>query len=61
MDTWRWPTVCALRLAGVTRQTLDPPGGGVIVRDPKLASQTGILKDCSAELCLESHIAIELR
>jgi predicted amidohydrolase YtcJ len=34
----------ALRLAGVTRQTLDPPGG-VIVRDPKTGEPTGILKD----------------
>lgn len=34
----------ALRLAGVTQQTLDPPGG-VIVRDPKTGEPTGILKD----------------
>src|SRR6185436_13730240 len=31
----------ALKLAGVTRQTLDPPGG-VIVRDPKTGEPTGI-------------------
>src|SRR6476661_6555479 len=36
----------ALRLAGVTRQTLDPPGG-VIVRDPKTGEPTGILKDAA--------------
>src|SRR6266496_2570649 len=36
----------ALRLAGVTRQTLDPPGG-VTVRDPKTGEPTGILKDAA--------------
>jgi predicted amidohydrolase YtcJ len=36
----------ALRLAGVTRQTLDPPGG-IIVRDPKTAEPSGILKDAA--------------
>jgi predicted amidohydrolase YtcJ len=36
----------ALELAGVTRQTLDPPGG-VIVRDPKTGEPTGILKDAA--------------
>jgi len=35
----------ALKLAGVTRQTLDPPGG-VIVRDNK-GEPTGILKDAA--------------
>jgi predicted amidohydrolase YtcJ len=35
----------ALRLAGVTRQTLDPPGGA-IVRD-KSGEPTGILKDAA--------------
>ena len=36
----------ALRRAGVTRQTLDPPGG-LIVRDPKTGEPTGILKDAA--------------
>lgn len=36
----------ALRLAGVNRQTLDPPGG-LIVRDPKTGEPTGILKDAA--------------
>ena len=35
-----------LRLAGITRQTIDPPGG-VIVRDPKTGEPTGILKDAA--------------
>jgi predicted amidohydrolase YtcJ len=34
----------ALRLAGVTRETKDPPGG-LIVRDPKTGEPTGVLKD----------------
>jgi predicted amidohydrolase YtcJ len=34
----------ALKLAGVTTGTKDPPGG-VIVRDPKTGEPTGILKD----------------
>jgi predicted amidohydrolase YtcJ len=36
----------ALKLAGVTRQTLDPPGG-VIVRDTKTGEPTGVLKDAA--------------
>src|SRR5437868_2915647 len=36
----------ALKLAGVTRETKDPPGG-VIVRDPKTDEPTGILKDAA--------------
>ena len=36
----------ALKLAGVTRQTLDP-AGGVIVRDPKTGEPTGVLKDAA--------------
>ena len=36
----------ALRLAGVTRQTLDPVSG-VIVRDPKTGEPTGVLKDAA--------------
>jgi predicted amidohydrolase YtcJ len=35
----------ALRLAGVTRRTMDPPGG-VIVRD-KSGEPTGVLKDAA--------------
>jgi predicted amidohydrolase YtcJ len=36
----------ALRLAGVTRDTPDPPGG-LIVRDAKTGEPTGILKDAA--------------
>src|SRR2546421_2458726 len=36
----------ALKLAGVTRETTDPPGG-VVVRDSKTGEPTGILKDAA--------------
>ncbi len=36
----------ALKFAGVTRETPDPPGG-LIVRDPKTNEPTGILKDAA--------------
>ena len=38
----------ALKLAGVTRETIDPPGG-LIVRDPKTGEPTGILKDAAQD------------
>jgi predicted amidohydrolase YtcJ len=38
----------ALKLAGVTRDTPDPPGG-IIVRDPKTGEPTGILKDAAQD------------
>jgi len=38
----------ALKLAGVTKETLDPPGG-VIVRDPTTGEPTGILKDSAQD------------
>jgi predicted amidohydrolase YtcJ len=37
---------CALRMAGVTRDTPDPPGG-LIVRDAKTGEPTGVLKDAA--------------
>ena len=39
----------ALKLAGVTKETKDPPGG-VIVRDAKTGEPTGILKDAAEDL-----------
>jgi len=36
----------ALKLAGVTRDTPDPPGG-LVVRDPKTGEPTGVLKDAA--------------
>lgn len=39
----------ALKLAGVTRETEDPPGG-LIVRYPKTGEPTGILKDAAQTL-----------
>jgi predicted amidohydrolase YtcJ len=36
----------ALKLAGVTRETPDPPGG-VVVKDPKTGEPTGVLKDAA--------------
>ena len=39
----------ALELAGVTRETPDPPGG-VIVRDAKTGEPTGVLKDAAEDL-----------
>jgi len=38
----------ALQLAGVTRETKDPPGG-LIVRDPQTGEPTGILKDAAMD------------
>lgn len=45
--TW-WANSKALQLAGVTRQTPDPPGG-TIVRDPKTGEATGAIKEDSAD------------
>lgn len=39
----------ALKLAGITRETKDPPGG-LVVRDPKTGEPTGVLKDCAEDL-----------
>ncbi len=43
----------ALKLAGVTRETKDPPGG-VIVRDPKTGEPAGVLKDAAMDLVYRS-------
>ena len=39
----------ALKLAGITKDTPDPPGG-VIVRDPRSREPTGVLKDAAQDL-----------
>jgi predicted amidohydrolase YtcJ len=39
----------ALKLAGVTKETKDPPGG-LIVKDPKTGEPTGVLKDAAQDL-----------
>jgi predicted amidohydrolase YtcJ len=39
----------ALQLAGITRETREPPGG-VIVRDPRSGEPTGVLKDAAEDL-----------
>jgi hypothetical protein len=44
----------ALRTAGVTRDTPDPPGG-LIVRDPRSGEPTGVLKD-AAEALVARHV-----
>jgi predicted amidohydrolase YtcJ len=38
-----------LRMAKITKETKDPPGG-TIVRDPKTAEATGVLKDAAMDL-----------
>jgi predicted amidohydrolase YtcJ len=43
-----WANSMALRLASVTRETVDPPGGGV-VRDSK-GEPTGVLKENAMDL-----------
>ncbi|HLN00059.1 MAG TPA: amidohydrolase family protein [Bryobacteraceae bacterium] len=39
----------ALRLAGVSKETHDPPGG-MIVRDPRTGEPTGVMKDAAQDL-----------
>ena len=44
-----WVNSRALALAGITRDTADPPNG-TIVRDPETGEPTGLLKESSASL-----------
>ncbi len=44
-----WVNSYTLRLAGITAQTPDPPGGR-IVRDPRTGEPTGVLKETACDL-----------
>jgi predicted amidohydrolase YtcJ len=44
-----WVNTLALKAAGVTRATPDPPGG-VVVRDPVTGEPTGVLKEGAQQL-----------
>ncbi|RPJ63509.1 MAG: amidohydrolase, partial [Acidobacteria bacterium] len=44
-----WANSRALALAGITRETPDPPGG-IVVKDPKTGEPTGVLKEAAQEL-----------
>ncbi|MED4203689.1 amidohydrolase [Neobacillus mesonae] len=46
----------ALKIAGITKETPDPPGG-VIVRDPKTGEPTGVLEESAMGL-VSKHIPI---
>jgi predicted amidohydrolase YtcJ len=48
-----WANSKALALAGITRETPDPPNGA-IVRDPKSGEATGALKESAQELVAKS-------
>jgi len=52
--TW-WANSRALQLAGITRDTPNPPGGE-IVRDPKTGEPTGALKEDAADLLIKKVI-----
>lgn len=44
-----WVNTLAMKVAGITRETENPPGG-VIVRDPATGEPTGIFKETAVEL-----------
>ncbi len=52
--TW-WANSKALQLAGITRQTKDPPGGS-FVRDPKTGEATGAVKEDAADAVIRRAI-----
>lgn len=47
-----WVNSAALRAAGITRETVDPPGG-VIERDPATGEPTGVLYEAAMQLVLD--------
>jgi predicted amidohydrolase YtcJ len=57
--TW-WANSKALQLAGITRQTPDPPGG-TIVRDPKTGEATGVFKEDPADDLIRRAIPVPTR
>lgn len=50
-----WVNSKALEIAGITRQTPDPPNGR-IVRDPKTGEATGMLQEAPAQQLIEQHV-----
>lgn len=52
--TW-WANSKALQMAGITKQTPDPPGGS-IVHDPKTGDPTGAIKEDSADALMRRVI-----
>jgi len=48
-----WANTAALRQAGITRRTANPPNG-VIVRDPRTGEPTGALKEAAMALMREA-------
>ena len=52
--TW-WANSKALQLAGITRETKDPPGGA-FVRDPKTGEPTGAVKEDAADAVVKKVI-----
>lgn len=48
-----WANSVALRKAGITRDTPDPPNG-IIVRDPRTREATGALKEAASRLVRDS-------
>ena len=57
--TW-WANTKALQLAGITRDTPDPPGGK-IGRDPKTGEATGVIKEDPADHLIEHAIPLPSR
>ncbi len=57
--TW-WANSKALQLAGITRDTPNPPGGE-IVRDPKTGEATGAIKEDSADALMMRVIPLPSR
>jgi predicted amidohydrolase YtcJ len=57
--TW-WANSKALQLAGITKETKDPPGGS-FVRDPKTGEPTGAVKEDAADAMMRKVIPAPTR